>query len=95
MARIFDQARVNQVAELIAGELRAVLDLTQAHPTFAKLTASEALLARLKALNKLAGETIDELASTTRDRPPAVRPIARRSARDGIDDEGEPDAERI
>jgi hypothetical protein len=58
---------VDAASALIAGELKAVLDLTKAAPAFAKLTAGELLLARLKALTMLASETIG--GETRRRRP--------------------------
>ena len=93
MPKIYDAGRVAASAELIAAELRVQLAKAPSTPN---LTIGELLLARLKAFNVLAAETIDGMASTTRDWAPAT-PRQNLEQRDAVDRsvaEGEPDDER-
>ena len=80
MPKLFDQARVDEVATFIAAELKELLDrkkydshmsqrLAEACPAYGRgLTNSERVLATLKALDLVGPELVSDLTFMTRDK---------------------------
>jgi hypothetical protein len=83
MLKLFDPARIDEVAEFIAGELKVLLDrknydslisrrIEEACPAYRHgLTNSERVVATLKALHLVGPDLIKDLTSMTRDKSAA------------------------